>query len=242
MIDNQNSGLAALKFTKLNKGVLGKTFLVAATTDPAYKYLQSIFTKDNDGVQRLYNTISGALTACVSGRGDFIMISQNFTTAPTLTELATANTKKVMMEPTGMKLPDGTFIAIRDSFTSATSDIFTVTGKVKLLDVIGEVTTDIQAQTTNVRFNHAPTVGSASSITANVDANAAPVGTLFTSDGTIGNATVKTTTGAAVPAQPVPTYLTAGTFKFLWGASSTGAVRVYLRYEPLDPGALVFPI
>lgn len=68
----------------------GKTFLAILSTSTNLPAMQDLFTYDNDGVQRVYTSLTSALAACVAGRGDVVVISSDLTTAPTDTELSAA--------------------------------------------------------------------------------------------------------------------------------------------------------
>jgi hypothetical protein len=57
--------------------------------------LQDICPVDNDGVLRVYGNITDALASCVTGRGDAIIIANDYTTAPTDAELSSAGSKGV---------------------------------------------------------------------------------------------------------------------------------------------------
>lgn len=235
---SKDSGYGQM-FGKINTG---KVFVLAATTDKNIQRLQELFGYDADGVARLYSTWATAIAATVAGRGDKILVSSNFTTAPTLAELATMNTNGVLAEPLGGKQGNA-YVATRAAATlpaTAATPYFTVTGKVRILDIIGEVTTVVQTQTCNAKLIANPTVGADVDMCAVLDITAAAVGSLFSITGTLANAMVKTVSACGV-AQAAPLIVTAGTIDFSTSATNTGATKWIVRYEPIDPGAMVLP-
>ena len=219
----------------------GKVFMVAASTDANYDVLTQLYKVDNEGVVRLYSTITLALAACTVGKGDILLLSKGFTTAPTLAELEIANTKGVIMEQAGGRLGDAFYtgrVAATLPATTATA-YFTVTGKIKLLDIVGEVTTVVQTQANNTKLIANPTVGADVDLCAVLDTSADAVGTIYTITGTLANALVATTSGAGV-AQAAPTVVAAGTIDLSCAATNSGATKWLVRYQPLEVGARVF--
>ena len=221
----------------------GKTFMVAAVTDENYDILFQLYKPDNEGVDsiRLYNTITTALAVCVVGRGDILLLSKGFVTAPTLAELEIANTKGVIMEQAGGKLGDSFYTGrVAETLPATTATpYFTVTGKIRLLDIVGEVTTVVQAQANDIKLIANPTVGADVDLCAAVESNAAAVGSILTITGTLANDMVKTVSGAGV-AQAAPLVIAAGTIDLDCAATNTGATKWLVRYEPLEVGARVF--
>lgn len=234
---NLNSGYGRA-FGTVNAG---KVFILAASTDGNYGSLQQIYTPDANGLQRLYSTWATAIAACVAGRGDKILVSRGFTVAPTLAQLALMDTAGVLAEPLGGKQGEN-YVTTRATATlpaTTATPYFTVTGKVKILNIIGEVTTVVQAQANAIKLISNPTVGADVDLCATVESNAAAVGSLFTITGTLANAMIKTVSGA-VPTQASAVIVTAGTIDLSTAATNTGATKWTVIYEPIDPGAMVF--
>ena len=94
---NLNAGYGMAQASSLIQATTGKTFLAVLSTSSNLSILQDLFTVDGEGVQRVYTTLTAALDACVSGRGDVVVISADLTTTPTDTELSTAGTKGVKL-------------------------------------------------------------------------------------------------------------------------------------------------
>lgn len=236
---HKNSGYGQIMAysTPLNTG---KTFVVAASTDGNLQMLQEVWNIDPEGVTRLYSTVTLALAACVAGRSDKILLSDNFTVAPTLAELATAATKGVTMEIMGGKIGND-YVAVRATSTlpaTTKTPLFTVTAPIRVLDIIGEVTTVVQTQTNNTKIVATPTVGSAVDLCANLDISAAAVGSTFTITGTLANAMINNVNGISI-AQATPLIIPAGTIDLNTSATNTGSVKWLIRYIPLTNGAQV---
>jgi hypothetical protein len=123
---------------------------------------------------------------------------------------------------------------------TATGALFTITGTIKVFDVEGEVTTAVAASTNNLKYVHTPTIGSATDICAVTDFNAAAVGTHMNITGTFATAMVKSANGAHV-GQAAATVLTAGTLGLSASASTTGATKQTLVWEPLTADGSVTP-
>jgi len=236
---NQNVGygaaqLAGARFTT------GKVFVVASTSDSNAAVMAQIYDVDPDGVVRLYSTPSEALSFCVAGRGDVLVISPGYTTALTGAELLAAETKGVVVY-TPAANTDGTVTTRRATGAlpqTTASALFTVTGRIRLLDIIGEVTTIFQTQTNNTKLIANPTVGADVDMCAVLNTTAAAVGTTFTITGTLATAMQQNANGVLV-AQAAPLIIPAGTIDLSCSASSTGAAKWMVRYVPLDPGARV---
>lgn len=237
---NKNSGYGSVAMNGV-PFTTGKVFMLAANTDANYDTITNLWTPDTEGVSRLYSTWAAAIAACVSGRGDVILVSPSFTTAPTLTQLATINTNKISARPAYGQNADGSFTTLRAATNlpqTAATPYFTVTGKVKILEIIGEITTVHASAANNIKLIANPTVGADVDLSAVVEGNAAAVGSLLTITGTVANAMI-ITASAAVPAQAAPLIVTAGTIDLSTSASRSGATKWLVRWMPVDPGALV---
>ena len=221
----------------------GKTFMVSTTDDKNYEILTQLYKPDTDSVNqvRLFTTITLALAQCVAGRGDVILLSKGFVTAPTLAELEIANTKGVIMEQAGGKLGDSFYtgrVAATLPATTATP-YFTVTGKILLLDIVGEVTTNVQAQANNTKLIANPTVGADVDLCSVLSITGDAKGTIYHITGTLATAMQATTSGAGV-AQASPLIVAAGSIDLSCAATNTGASKWLVRYQPLEVGARVF--
>lgn len=121
---------------------------------------------------------------------------------------------------------------------STTGAIFTIAGgRVLLLQLLGEVTTVIQAQATTLKAQANPTAAGASvDLCATGDVNAAAVGTLLGITGAVATALQ---IGLAVIGMTTPQVIQAGTIDLVTVATSTGSVKWQMRYLPLDNGVTV---
>lgn len=113
--------------------------------------------------------------------------------------------------------------------------IFTVTGRVIITTLIGEVTTVASATVTNLKID---AVGTASGVTTPLVANSLvtslTVGNEFAFTSLGGAATI----GAAVT-QNNETIMPTGIIRITTDATNTGAMRWTCTYVPLDDGASV---
>ena len=114
--------------------------------------------------------------------------------------------------------------------------LFTVTGRVKIVDIIGEVTSQIQNQPNNIKLIANPTVGADVDLCVTVDIDNDTVGTLYSLSGTFANAMIKTTSGA-FEGQANRFAVANGTLDLSCSASSTGAIKWTVLYKPLDAGS-----
>ena len=112
--------------------------------------------------------------------------------------------------------------------------LFTVTGRVLITQIVGEVTTEIEGQETVIKLIANPTVGAAVDVCASLNVDADAVGTLYNVTGTFANAMIATTSGA-LEAQPSPFGVTAGTIDLdTDNDSSTGSIKWTLHFIPVD--------
>lgn len=239
MVHNQNSGYGQA-FMSVLPATTGKTFLLAATADENYEMLQDLFPPDADGDQRLFSTYATAIAGCTTDRGDVIIVSPSFTTAPTLSELALINTANIHVVYQFGEV-GSTYIAHRATATlkaSGLEDLFTVTGLVKLKSVIAEVTTIVETQACNTKIHTNPTVSTDIDLCANLDITAAAVGSRFVITGTVANAMVNQASGGGI-SQALPSLVPAGFLSYTTAATNTGALKWLVEYTPLEPGAMM---
>lgn len=241
MYDDQNTiygtgKIGSLPFTT------GKTFLVVGSASANKNIIDALFINDKAGIKRVHTSYTLALAQCVTGRGDTIIVAPDFSTAPTAAELLAAETKGVSIVPAGnSQIAPGVFRAYRATAAlpqTAAGALFTITGRVKILQILGEVTTVIQTQLDNAKLVANPTVGADVDICAVKDITAAAVGTQLSITGTFATAMVQTASGALVY-QAAPVLVAAGTLDLNCSASNTGSVKWLIDYQPIDPGAVI---
>lgn len=115
---------------------------------------------------------------------------------------------------------------------------FTVTGRVLLINIVGEVTTDVQAQACNLDLWSNPTVGADVALCAVVEINGDVVGTMYGITGTVSDAMISPTSGA-FSGQALPLVVSAGTIDLKTSATNTGATKWTIQYVPLDSGSTI---
>lgn len=116
---------------------------------------------------------------------------------------------------------------------------FTVSGgKVLICDIIGEVTTVIEAGANNCKLISNPTVGADVDLCAVLDIAEAAVGSTLHITGTLTDALVKKVSGAG-NVQSEPIEVSPGTIDLSCDASKTGAIKWVLFYIPVDADAVV---
>jgi len=116
---------------------------------------------------------------------------------------------------------------------------FTVSGRVLITQLVGEVTIIFDGTVNSIKLIANPTVGADVNLCAAVVATSDAVGTIYTITGTLADAMVATTSGA-VQAQIAPILVTAGTIDLdATATDATGSTKWCLHYIPLDAGSEV---
>ncbi len=241
-MDNGNQLSRYGAIAKMMPFMTGKAFFLVNSSETAAAEFLNKYGVDLDGVTRVYTTWASVIAAVqLSTDADVIFVSPLFTTAPTLAQIASLDAAGVTVIQAGSLLPDGSYLATKAAAAlpqTTTTGIFAVNGKVRLLDIIGEVVTTIGATTAAVKLTVVPNVGSTTDICATSTAISAPVGALLTITG-VPTAAMVVTTQSAVVSQASPLIITAGQIYFNCASSTPGNIKWRLRYVPLDPGAFV---
>ena len=134
----------------------------------------------------------------------------------------------------------GTVTKALTTIANGNTTLFSYTGTIKILDIIGRVTTKIENITQNMKLAVVSDSLSAVDICANVDMDDDAVGTMCSITGTAANAMVATTNGALAPGQAnsvIATCTTSGIIRQVAGAANTGAITWSIRWEPVSTGA-----
>lgn len=122
---------------------------------------------------------------------------------------------------------------------TATQHLFVVTGLVRVMGLVGRVTTIIQGTDPVVKVTSTPTVGTAVDVASTVDISSLEVGGFLTVEGD-GTALIKGNAGAGLPGTGNGFwYCPTGYIDFISGASKTGATKWDLYYIPAEDGAYV---
>jgi len=128
---------------------------------------------------------------------------------------------------------------VTNSLPQSTQEpLFTITGRVKVVDIIGEATTGIENKLNNTKLVANPTAGADVDICAVVDIAADAQGTMYSISGTFANAMIKTVSGA-FEGQANPFTIADGTLDLSCSDSNTGAIKWTVLYEPLDANSTV---
>lgn len=125
---------------------------------------------------------------------------------------------------------------------TAQTAYFTVSGRVRILDIIGEVTTIIQNATNNMKLVANPTVGADVDLCAALDIDNDAVGTMYSITGDFSDAMIAITSGAIETDSMMEKrgiIVAAGTIDVACDASKTGATKWTVIYEPIDEGSYV---
>ena len=124
--------------------------------------------------------------------------------------------------------------------TAATVPLFTVSGgRIKVTQIIGEVTVAIQALATNVRLSHNPTVGTTRNICVNLNIASYALGDLLGIDGINTSAMLPPASSGVIEAQTMGVIVQEGTIDLISTAAPTGSIRWTLKWVPIDTGAAV---
>lgn len=124
--------------------------------------------------------------------------------------------------------------------TAAQVPLFTVSGgRIKVTQIIGEVTTAIQALATNVRLIATPTVGTARNMCVNLNIASYALGDLLGIDGINTSAMLPPASSGVVEAQTMGVIVQEGTIDLISTAAPTGSIKWTLKWVPIDAGAAV---
>ena len=219
----------------------GKVFVVAVAGDVNFQDIDELYKPDFDGVARRHSTFDSALDQTVADRGDVIVVSPDFTTALSAAELLVAETNGVRIVQSNTD-KDGTVTVYRaDGALAQTADLslFTVTGLVEIISIVGKVGTVVETQANNTLLKINPTNGADVDLCAALNVTAAAAKSFLSLTGTAAGALVNTDSGAIVK-QAVPIIVDAGIIELECAASNTGTVKWIVQYKPLEPGARVF--
>jgi hypothetical protein len=237
---NQNASYGSAMLSGLSAATTGKTFILCATTFTGRDIVDDLFTPDTDGQTRVFSNQTDAAAATVAGRGDVLYIHPSWTTAITAANTLVLETNNVQVRNLAGDAA-GTLAVSRATAVlpaTTTGAVFNVNGRVKILSIVGEVTTVIQTQACNTKISFNPTgSGASTDLCANLDVTAAAVGSLFYPDGTFATAMVK----AVYLARPMttPVIVQDGTIDLTTSATNTGSVKWRVEYVPAGPGAFV---
>lgn len=96
---------------------LGKTFILVPPSSTHLTALQDQYPVDEDGVTRVYTTLASAVAACVTGRGDTIVVMPGAYTVSSVVALTVSDVKIIGASTPGSAM-----------FTGSAASILTITG------------------------------------------------------------------------------------------------------------------
>lgn len=136
------------------------------------------------------------------------------------------------------------FSSVTSASPLTTGTLFTFTGGIEIIRIVGTVSTVIQAQATTVKLSVKPDAQTAVDICATKDVNGFAAGSMLQITGTAANAMVGTTavavTAPATQVNPITAMcVTSGIITVTYGAASTGAIRWDMVWRPLTADATV---
>ena len=116
---------------------------------------------------------------------------------------------------------------------------FTVVGKVRILQIVGEITTVFDGTANDIKLVANPTVGADVDMCVALTVTSDTLGTIYTITGTLGDALIATPSGA-VPEQATGVIVAAGSIDLdATATDTTGATKWTVQYVSLDPGSSV---
>jgi hypothetical protein len=127
---------------------------------------------------------------------------------------------------------------------TGTATKFTVTGIVRIIALGLLITTELAAGANTLKFSFTPTGGGATDLSGATDTAAAAAQQLFTVIGVAATGLVKTTNvgiATLANAASMPIILGPGVIQTIYSAGppATGAATLFIKYEPLVPGATI---
>lgn len=130
--------------------------------------------------------------------------------------------------------------AAADLPAGTSDDLFTISGGLVRLYIVGEVTTVIETQlnNTNLEFLPSAATGARNDLCAALDITGDVVGTLYTITGTAGDPMNDSGT-AGWDIQRDPIIIAPGTIELHCSATNTGQVKWTVWYVPVEPAAYV---
>jgi hypothetical protein len=132
--------------------------------------------------------------------------------------------------------------AKKTALTPVTQNLFTVSGgAVRILAIVGHITTAIAAGANNAKLVFTSTGGAAVDLCAAADIASMAVRKLLTITGVAANAiALSAAEGVVVNAvATAPIIVTPGVLSLSCTAGTTGVIDWYIEYEPLAPGAII---
>jgi hypothetical protein len=129
--------------------------------------------------------------------------------------------------------------------TPVTQNLFTVAGgAVRIINIVGHITTALAAGANNTKLVHTSTGGAAIDLCAVLDTASAAIRLTLGITGVAANAMIKSAAeGVQVAAEGMtnPITITPGVISLNCSAGTTGVIDWYIEYEPMASGATIVP-
>jgi len=124
--------------------------------------------------------------------------------------------------------------------TAATVPLFTVAGgRIKITQIIGEITTVMEALISNVSLSATPTTGTARAMCATTDIQSYAAGDILGITGINTDALLPPASAGVIEAQTTGVIVQEGVINVISDAAPTGSIRWTLKWIPIDEGAAV---
>lgn len=123
---------------------------------------------------------------------------------------------------------------------TAQTPYFNITGKVQIIEIIGEAIAASAAGANTLGLWWSPATGGADvALCGVVDSDPNTIGNKYTITGTVANAMVKTLIDLIIPNQATPLILGPGTIDLKTSASKAGTTIWSIKYVPLTSDGLI---
>ncbi|MCK5611568.1 hypothetical protein KAR91_57385 [Candidatus Pacearchaeota archaeon] len=199
---------------------------------------------------------AGNIQTGSGGETDLIPLDDTASASNTDTAAILVDTTAIEVDTAYMQpLAEGAASKVLTTIMSGNNDIFVVAGgPVKIIELIGIVTTELEAKGNLINYNMDPTSPAGDTVFGTdgtaLEVTGDTVGTIYTWDGTIANDLIATTNGVyyGTPYQLDGGAVLTGNlvvpvgsleFASVVATSATGEITFYIRYTPLVSGATV---
>lgn len=204
-----------------------------------------------------FRTVAYAYSQTVSGRGDTILVgyghSESLATIQSAIAAATPQKTGVTISVAsagtsfttgagGVSSGAGGVLVAAGAAKGLTPfgniTVFTINGVVRILDIVGQVITPLQAVANNALLQVVPTGKAAIALCAASNLTGAVAGTLLTLTNTVTDPLVLTA-GGALYSTLLNILTESGIVRLVTTANQTGTIVWSVRYQPVGPGAIV---
>ena len=210
-----------------------------------------------DGATQVYpeNAVDDSILAKILSESDPANISDYNNATDSLEAIGTAAAAILVDTAAIQPIQEGVATKVLTTIMNGNNDIFVVAGgPVKIIELIGIVTTELEAKGNLINYNMDPTSPAGDTVFGTdgtaLEVTGDTVGTIYTWNGTIANDLVATPNGVGLgtpapldgsTAQTGGLVVPAGSLELasIVATSATGEITFYIRYTPLVSGATV---